>query len=105
VDPEHLTIVEHLPEKPQDAATLVFGTIEVFSPLAGLVDLTAERARLEKELQAATQDVARRESKLANEQFVSKAPADVVQRERDNLTTAQATVERLRERLGSLPAA
>jgi valyl-tRNA synthetase len=105
VDPEHLTVVPDLPEKPQNAAALVLGTIEIFSPLAGLVDLAAERARLEKELQAAQQDVLRREQKLANENFVSKAPEAVVQRERDNLEAAQATVERLRERLSMLPAA
>jgi valyl-tRNA synthetase len=105
VSPERLTIVEALTEKPEHAATLVLGTIEVFTPLAGLVDLAAERERLTKELAAAEKQVQHREGKLANQHFVNKAPADVVQRERDNLAAAQATVERLRERLTTLPEA
>ncbi len=99
VDAERLTIVDSLPEKPKDAATLVLGRVEVFSPLTGLVDLEAERRRLAKELDESQTEVERRQNKLANEQFVSKAPVEVVQRERDNLERAQATVERLRERL------
>jgi valyl-tRNA synthetase len=97
--------VEHLPEKPAEAAALVIGAIEIFSPLAGLVDLAAERERLSKELQKAETEVEHRTQKLANENFVQKAPDAVVQRERDNLAQAQAAVERLRERLASLPAA
>jgi valyl-tRNA synthetase len=103
-DPERLQIVEHLPEKPAEAAALVIGAIEIFSPLAGLVDLAAERERLSKELSKAETEVEHRTQKLANENFVQKAPDAVVQRERDNLTQAQAAVERLRERLASLPA-
>jgi valyl-tRNA synthetase len=102
---ERLQIVEHLPEKPAEAATLVIGAIEIFSPLTGLVDLAAERERLSKELQKAETEVEHRTQKLANENFVQKAPDAVVQRERDNLAQAQAAVERLRERLASLPAA
>jgi valyl-tRNA synthetase len=103
-DPQRLDIVEHLPQKPADAAALVIGAIEVFSPLAGLVDLAAERERLSKELQKAEAEVEHRTQKLANESFVQKAPEAVVQRERDNLAQAQAATERLRERLASLPA-
>jgi valyl-tRNA synthetase len=102
-DPQRLEIVEHLSEKPTDVAALVIGAIEIFSPLAGLVDLAAERERLSKELQKAETEVEHRTQKLANEHFVQKAPEAVVQRERDNLAQAQAAVERLRERLASLP--
>jgi valyl-tRNA synthetase len=103
-DLERLEVVAHLPEKPTDAAALVIGAIEIFSPLAGLVDLAAERERLAKELEKAATEVEHRTQKLANESFVQKAPEAVVQRERDNLAQAQAAVERLRERLASLPA-
>jgi len=102
VGAESLTFTAELPEKPQQVATLVLGAIEVFLPLAGLVDLEAERARLTKELEAAEADIARRESRLANANFVNKAPEAVVQRERDGLVAAQAAVERLRERLAAL---
>ena len=71
-------------------------------PLAGLIDLAAERARLGKELEQAEGDIARREAKLGNAGFVDKAPANVVQRERDGLAAARAAAERLRERLAQL---
>ncbi len=103
VDAEKLIIVAELTAKPQQAATLVIGTVEVFLPLEGLVDLAAERARLARELEQAAEEVSRRAARLANESFVNKAPPTVVQRERENLAAAQATAERLRERLGTLP--
>ena len=60
----------------------------------------AERiARLARELDAADADVARREARLGSEQFVARAPAAVVQRERDGLAAARDAVARLRQRL------
>ncbi len=102
IDAAQLRIVEQLAEKPQQAAALVIGTIEMFLPLAGLIDLEAERARLTKELQVAENDIARREARLANASFMNKAPADVVERERSGLTAARAAAKRLRERLAML---
>jgi valyl-tRNA synthetase len=99
---EQLTIVERLDTKPAQAAALVVGGVEVFLPLAGLIDMAAERARLSKELETAQAEVARREAKLGNAGFVDKAPPIVVQRERDGLAAALAAAERLRERLEQL---
>ncbi|MBX0326532.1 valine--tRNA ligase [Oscillochloris sp. ZM17-4] len=102
VDAERLTIVESLDAKPGQSAAIVIGTLEAYLPLAGLIDLEAERARLAKELDQAEADVARREAKLANEGFVAKAPANVVQRERDSLETARAALATLRGRIAEL---
>jgi valyl-tRNA synthetase len=102
VNAEQLAIVEALAAKPQAAAAIVIGSLEAYLPLAGMIDLGAERARLQKELEAAEADVVRREARLGNESFVGKAPANVVQRERDGLAAAQATLEKLRERLAAL---
>jgi valyl-tRNA synthetase len=99
---EQLAIVERLDSKPAQAAALVVGGVEVFLPLAGLIDMAAERARLSKELETAQAEVVRREAKLGNAGFVDKAPPMVVQRERDGLAAAQAAAERLRERLEQL---
>ncbi|GAB4435596.1 MAG: valine--tRNA ligase [Chloroflexi bacterium OHK40] len=99
---DELVIVEALTEKPRQAAAIVIGEVECYLPLAGMIDLEAERARVAKELEIAEADVARREAKLANESFVARAPASVVQREREGLETARATVERLRARLAEL---
>lgn len=99
---DHLAIVERLAEPPRAAATLVVGAVEVMLPLAGLIDLDAERARLRKELDVAEAEVERRAARLGNAGFVEKAPPAVVQRERDGLTAARASAERLRERLEQL---
>ena len=99
---DQLTFVERLAEEPQAAATLVIGDVEVVLPLAGLIDLDAERARLRKELETVAADVARREARLANAGFAEKAPPAVVQRERDGLAAAQTMAEKLRERLEQL---
>ena len=99
---DQLTIVDQLAAKPANAATLVVGNVEVFLPLAGLIDLDAERARLSKELEQADADIARRAARLDNAGFVDKAPANVIQRERAGLAGAQAMAERLRERLAQL---
>ncbi len=102
VSADDLTIVERLDEKPRQAASIVLGEVECYLPLAGMIDLEAERARLRKELEAAEADVSRREAKLANESFTSRAPAHVVAREREGLETARAAAERLRARLAEL---
>jgi valyl-tRNA synthetase len=99
---DQLMIAERMAVKPEQAAALVIRDVEIFLPLAGLVDLDAERERLQKELQAAEAEVDRRGAKLNNASFVERAPAAVVQRERDGLAAAQATVERLRARLEQL---
>jgi valyl-tRNA synthetase len=102
VAPDQLLIAEELTERPAQAAALVFGDVEVLLPLAGLIDLDAERARLARELQAAEDEIGRREGKLGNESFVGRAPEAVVQRERDGLAAAQSTAARLRTQLAAL---
>ncbi len=67
-----------------------------------MVDLDKERARLRVELERTEADIKRREGKLANESFTSRAPANIVQGERDILATAQTTAEKLREQLAAL---
>jgi valyl-tRNA synthetase len=99
---DHLAIVPAFATPPRAAATVVIGSVEVSLPLAGLIDLAAERARLARELEAADADVARREARLGSEQFVARAPAAVVQRERDGLAAAREAVVRLRQRLNDV---
>ena len=99
---EQLTIVEQLTEKPAQAAALMLGTVEIYLPLAGMIDLDAERTRLRKELAAAEADLQRREAKLATPGFADRAPAPIVQRERDGLEAARITAERLGERIAAL---
>jgi valyl-tRNA synthetase len=68
--------------KPELAATVVIQGIEVHVPLADVVDLDAESQRLQKELSKTEAALTRIVKKLGNEDFVRKAPAEVVSRER-----------------------
>jgi valyl-tRNA synthetase len=70
--------------------------------LAGTVDVAAERRRLEKDLGAARKEAQQVSAKLANEGFMSKAPADVVTRTRQRLEIAEADIARLQQRLAAL---
>jgi valyl-tRNA synthetase len=99
INTDELSFVPTLAERPKAAATVVIGAVEIFVPLAGMIDLEAERQRLTKELDNAQLDAERRRTRLADSAFVDKAPAQIVQRERDNLAAADAQIERLRQRL------
>ena len=99
---DQLVIAETLSERPTQATTLVIAPVEVVLPLAGMVDLAAERERMQRELAKASADIERRSSKLANENFVSKARPDVVQKEREALAAQESAAQTLRERLAAL---
>ncbi|MGQ9593467.1 MAG: valine--tRNA ligase [Anaerolineae bacterium] len=99
VDPQALTLVERLAEPPRQAVTVLADGVEAYLPLAGLVDLEAERARLERELERTQQEMQRVERLLGNADFVAKAPADVVAREQEKLDRYREQREKLRERL------
>jgi len=102
IDPERLEIVPSLEKKPERALTLVSGEVEVYLPLAGMVDLERERARLAKELERLAGEMARAEKLLANESFVAKAPAAVIQKERDKLEGYRERQARIEARLEAL---
>jgi valyl-tRNA synthetase len=95
-------IERKLATRPEQAMALVAGSVEVFLPLAGLLDVAKEIARLDGELAQVRQRIERGEAKLANEQFVARARADVVQSERDGLAAARETLARLLAQRGEL---
>ena len=99
VDPQAMQIVEKPLPPSDERITLVVAPVEITLPLAGLVDLAAERARLEKELAEAASQIQRLEKLLASP-FAQKAPPDVVEKEREKLAAFQETAERLQQQLG-----
>ncbi len=99
IDPEAMTVVEKPLEPSDERITLVVAPVEISLPLAGLVDLEAERARLEKELAEAHSQVQRLE-KLLGSPFAEKAPQEVVEKEREKLATYRETAARLAQQLG-----
>ncbi len=103
VDEEGLVLAAALEDKPQKAVALVAAEgVEVYLPLAGMVDLEQEMARLRRALQETEQEIRRAEGMLSNESFVSKAPEPVVQRQRDRLAEQQERHQRLQARLATL---
>ena len=86
----------------EQSKVLVLRDVEVILPLAGMIDLAAEKARLQKEIEGAQGQIARIEAKLQNEQFTSKAPAKVVEKERSNLAEYRGKLERLNKQLAEL---
>lgn len=71
-------------------------------PLAGLIDVEAEKARLAKEIGRIEVEITKCESKLGNERFVANAPAEVVTQERQRIADWNTTLKALREQSGKL---
>ena len=88
--------------KEERAVVQVLKEAEVVLPWAGMVDLSAERQRLEKEINFAQEQVARLEHRLKDSDFVSKAPAMVVTKERDKLQDWKDKLHRLKQELAQL---
>ncbi|RPI85346.1 MAG: valine--tRNA ligase, partial [Chloroflexi bacterium] len=101
LDESELQILPSLQEKLDGAVSLVAGPVEIFLPMAGMVDLTEERTRLEKDLTETQSQVDRLEKLLASS-FAEKAPPPVVQKERDRLAAFKDTAEKLRSQLAAL---
>ncbi|MBX6353409.1 MAG: valine--tRNA ligase [Thermoflavifilum sp.] len=91
-------------EAPAKAVSAVVSGATLDVPLADLVDLAAEVERLRKEEQRLVQEVERCQKKLANEQFVSKAPAHIVEAERAKLTDYEQRLAAVQERIRALEA-
>jgi valyl-tRNA synthetase len=87
---------------PETHAKFLAAGCEVFVDLAGLIDVEAETAKLEREREKLVGFVAAKEKKLANASFVERAPADVVAAERASLAELQARLASLEESLARL---
>ena len=90
-----ISAVDSVSGETPPAAAAVVGDMTLLVPLEGLVDLDAERARLDKELKRVTGEIAKCQGKLASETFVANAPAAVVEQERKRLVDWQAQLEGL----------
>ena len=95
--------IERAEAAPPGSLELVVRGEAVALPLAGVVDLGAERARLDKEIARVRLEIAKVEAKLGNPDFVARAPEDIIAEHEDRLETFQARLVKLnaaRERLG-----
>lgn len=101
---ESVEFLDATDEAPASATALV-GRMELHIPMAGLIDTGAELARLDKAIEKAQKEVAMFSRKLNNDNFVSKAPAEVIAKEREKLQNAEETLVQLqqqREKIAAL---
>jgi valyl-tRNA synthetase len=101
IDPNLFDISVRLPPKQENQVSIAIGPVEVYIPLEGLVDTTEERDRLSKALVEAKSQADRLEKLLASS-FAVRAPAEIVQKERDKLISYQMAVENLEKQLRAL---
>lgn len=89
-------------EKPENAMAAVVTGIEVYLPLAGLIDVEKENQRLSKELAAMEKDLQRVGGKLNNAGFLAKAPEDVIAKERAKYEELSGKIEAVKKRMAYL---
>ena len=90
-------------DAPKGTAVMRSGRFEVQVPLEGLVDFGEERRRLEKTIRKISEDIAKVEKKLTNADFLERAPAVVVDKERDKLERMVAERSTAEQGLALLP--
>ena len=100
-NPSELVIEKDLTVLEETMTAVVTGA-DIFLPTEGLIDVSAEINRLSAELKKLESEVKRGESKLANEKFVSKAPAHLVEEERNKLADYKEKYETVKERLAQI---
>jgi valyl-tRNA synthetase len=94
-----------LAETPKGAVQIVVDEATIMLPLAGIIDIGREKARLQKEIDKLAGEIEKTEKKLANEQFVAKAPPEVIEEQRERLAEAgqaRAKLVSALERLSAL---
>jgi len=86
-------------KKPDHAASAVIKDAEIFVPLEGLIDLEQERLRLEKELSKVRTLLDKTNKKLSNEDFIKRAPQNIIQKEKTKKENYQKMLEKLNKNL------
>ncbi len=89
-------------ERPRVSAVAVTAGMEIYVPLEGVIDIASETERVDRELQKIDRELERVNRKLSNADFLARAPAEVVAKERENQRTLQETQEKLRRHLTML---
>ncbi|HUI31348.1 MAG TPA: valine--tRNA ligase [Candidatus Acidoferrales bacterium] len=88
--------------KPETSKSAVIRGTEIFISLEGLVNVDAERSRLEKEIDRVKGVIAGIEAKLSNEQFIKRAPAQVIEKEKLKIESMKVTLAKLEENVSAI---
>jgi valyl-tRNA synthetase len=97
-----LSSVSFVETVPAASAQFVLGEAVAALPLGDVIDVAKERARLQKELQRAESEIAKVDAKLCNAEFISRAPEDVIDEQKERRADSEALAARLREAVGRL---
>jgi len=89
-------------ERPKGAATAVVGSTEVYIPLAEMINIKEEQARLTKEVRKVEEELSRIQKKLSNADFLSKAKEEIVQKERDKASQFEEKIRALNRSLARI---
>jgi len=89
-------------KKPRSAATAVAQDVEIFLPLEGIIDFAEEERRLNKEIEKISKDLSKVAKKLSNEDFLAKAPDDIIEAEKVKAKDLQEKQEKLGKSLSRI---
>ena len=99
---EKIEIIDNSAGKPQKSLASVLDDVQIYLPVGDLLDVDKEIQRLKNDLSKIDKDIEKGMAKLANPQFVERAPEEVIQKEKVSLADNEAKRERIRENLSSL---
>ena len=88
--------------KPEGSASAVGSGFEIYIPLKGLIDIDMEKARLKKEIQKLEAEIEKSSQKLKNKNFIERAPAEVINKEKEKYNSNSGKLERVKEILKGL---
>ena len=97
-----VTLLDPAAANPEKSASAVTEPCELFIPLGELVDVEKELKRLAKDLKGLEGEIARAEKMLSNPGFVNKAPAQLVESEKEKLNTNRGLLEKLKARIAEM---
>lgn len=98
----NISNITYADEKPKLSASAIVGTLEIYVPLEGLIDLDKERSRMEKEANRLRGMIKGAKAKLDNPNFLERAPEDVVEKERSKVTEMSQSLEKIEQILQGL---
>ncbi|MGQ9499206.1 MAG: valine--tRNA ligase [Dissulfurimicrobium sp.] len=92
---EEITLIPADGQRPSGAATVILEDVEIFIPVEGLVDIDSELSKLAKEEKKLASEIEKTKAKLAKEDFISKAPREIIEKEQDKLKRFSARMEKI----------
>ncbi len=102
---KEISLIDTQGQRPRGAATVILEDVEIFIPLEGLVDINEELKKLEKEEQKLLKELSKAKAKLKNENFLTRAPEEIVEKEKDKVVRFNARLEKIKAHRATLMAA